>query len=303
MNFVKPRSFFQGNVFRLVIEPSLPLRNAGWLTLLVALSVVNLSACNEHQEVTGKILVTVNGDAITAHQLDAELRFANGNNTGKLTELTEPSVRKQALETLINRRLLLTEAVRQKIDRNPEVMDFIERFRTQVIVQAFLDSMVANAGKPSNVEIQEYFNAHPDLYAHRKIFEIQQLSIATLDYSVDMKQVMDKANSLHQVALWLDAKKIAYIQSTRSYTSADMPAETTKNLQTLGRSRLFILEDGDQTLLCALNDLRDSPLTNQAATPQIEHQLFVEKMEKVAVTEIAKLRSSSKVDYVANSSP
>lgn len=271
--------------------------------LLVALSVVNLSACNDHQEVTSKILATVNGEAITAHQLDAELRFANSNSTGKVTQVTDPAVRKQALETLINRRLLLTEAVRQKVDRNPEVIDFIERFRTQVIVQAFLDSMVANTGKPSNVEIDEYFNAHPELFAQRKIFDIQQLSIASQDYSVALKQMMDKASSLDQIALWLNAKKIAYIQTTRSYTSAEMPTETASNLRSLGRNRLFILEDGDQTLLCALKDVRDSPLTNQASAAQIEHYLFVEKMQRVAVTEITKLRSSSKINYVATSAP
>lgn len=295
MNFAK-----SSKPLWLVIAP-LPIRNARWLRLLLALTVMSVAACNDRREMMSKILVTVNGEAITARQLDAELQFENGHSTQNMPRSIEPAMRHQALETLINRKLLLREALRQKIDRNPEVIDFIERLKTQVIVQAYLDLMGGNAGKPSTAEIDAYFKLHPELFADRKILEVQQLSIAVQDYSVSVKQMMDKASSLNEVALWLDAQKIAYIKSTHSYTSADMPTETIKNLQTIGRNRLFILENGDQALLCALNAIRDSPLTNQAAAPQIEHHLFIEKMRKIAVAQIAKLRSSSKIDYVSDS--
>ncbi|MEB0165344.1 hypothetical protein QN360_20810, partial [Glaciimonas sp. CA11.2] len=170
VNFANLVNFLRGNYFQLVIAP-LSLRTARWLALLVTMSVMNLAACNDRKEMMSKTLVTVNGDAITARQLDAEVRFQN------------PIVRNQALEILINRKLLLTEALRQKTDRNPEVIDFIERLKTQVIVQTYLDFIGVKAAKPSNSEIDTYFKLHPELFAHRKILEIQQLSIAAQDYS------------------------------------------------------------------------------------------------------------------------
>lgn len=298
MIYAKQRNFLTGD-FRQRVAAS----NAGWLTLLVALSVMNLSACSDNTKNMTKILVTVNGDAITARQVDTELRLNNSNSTRKVSEAMESVIRRQTLETLIDRKLLLAEALRQKIDRNPEVIDFIERLKTQIIVQAYLDLQTTNADKPSRADVDAYFKAHPELFAHRKILEIQQLSIAAQDYSASLKQAMDQAGSLQQIALWLDAQKIAYIQSTHSYTSADMPTETINNLQALGRDHLFILKDGDQELLCALSELRDSPLTNEAATAQIEHHLFIQKMQQVALTKIAKLKLSSKINYVNDSAP
>ncbi|MDY7547131.1 EpsD family peptidyl-prolyl cis-trans isomerase [Glaciimonas sp. CA11.2] len=288
VNFANLVNFLRGNYFQLVIAP-LSLRTARWLALLVTMSVMNLAACNDRKEMMSKTLVTVNGDAITARQLDAEVRFQN------------PIVRNQALEILINRKLLLTEALRQKTDRNPEVIDFIERLKTQVIVQTYLDFIGVKAAKPSNSEIDTYFKLHPELFAHRKILEIQQLSIAAQDYSVSIKQMMDNESSLSKIALLLDTQKIAYIKSTHSYTSGDMPTETIKNLIEMGSNHLFILENGTQSLLCALSAIRDSPLTIQDAAPQIEYHLFIEKMRKVAAIQIAKLRSSSKIDYASDS--
>ncbi|PUA18725.1 EpsD family peptidyl-prolyl cis-trans isomerase [Glaciimonas sp. PCH181] len=274
----------------------LPARRVSSLMLLVSLTAMCLSACHDQGKAASKILARVNGDNITTGQLDAELvRISGMQETGIDTS---PTMRKQVLEALIDRQVLLDAALRNKINRDAEVMQTIERFKTQVIVQAYLESKAANSVKPTTDEIDTYYQSHPELFAHRKILDIRQLRIAPQDFSAPLKAVMDSATLLEQVEAWLIVHKIAYADAALSYTSADMPAEIIVQLQQLGGNHLFILKEEDQVLLCALNDLRESPVMKAAAIAQIERYLFNNKMHEVAVAEIARLRSSAKIDYL-----
>jgi EpsD family peptidyl-prolyl cis-trans isomerase len=268
------------------------LRAAGILILLGA-----VSACNDQnrEKNTSKVLVQVNGGDITARQLEAELWSAGGT-----ASVQQPAVRKQALEALIDRQVLLDEALRNKIDRDPKVIAIVERLKTQAIVQAYLESKASNLARASKAEIDAYFDAHPELFAHRKVLDITQLTVAAKDFGGSLKAVMDRAGSLDQVALWLRQHHVHFEKTQRSYTSAEVPVEMLGSLQHLGQKRLFVMQDkdGGQDQLCALNDVRDSPVTRDAATAQIERYLLNKKMQDVAAAEITRLRASAKLVYV-----
>lgn len=264
--------------------------------MLVLLTAMSLSACGDQKKIASKILVRVNGDEITAHQLEAELLHAGGTQEESVAQ--QQALRKQALEALIDRQVLLDEALRNKIDRDPKVMQIVDRFKTQAIVQAYLESKAANLAAPSKAEVAAYFQAHPELFAHRKVLDIKQLTIAAENFNGQLKSVMDSAKSLDQVAAWLGAHNIGYVKTQLSYASADLPPEIVGKLQSLGRNHLFVMKDGKRDLLCALTELRDSPVTAEAATAQIERFLFNKKMQQAAAAEITRLRSLAKLDYV-----
>lgn len=268
------------------------LRAAGVLVLLGA-----IGACNEQEKTDSKVLVTVNGDDITARQLDAELWSAAADNADAARQ---PAVRRQALEALIDRQVLLDEARRNKIDRDPKVIQIVDRLKTQAIVQAYLESKASNLANASRQEIDAYFDAHPELFAQRKVFDVTQLTVAARDFGPSLKAVMDQARSLDQVALWLERNHIDYVKTQRSYTSADLPPEMAGKLRGLQRNSLFVMQDkgGGHDELCVLTDLRSSPVTKQAATAQIERYLLNRKMQEAAASEVARLRASAKLVYV-----
>lgn len=275
------------------------INGVGILMLLLPLAAMGLSGCSDRDKNTSKILVRVNGGEITAHQLDAELASAGtAQDGGGTAAAVGPTARKQALEALIDRKILLGEAERNKVDRDPKVVQTIERYKTQTIVQAYLESEAGTTVRPSKEDIDNYFRSHPELFAHRKVLDISQLSIASQDFSQSLKAVMDAGTSLSQVEAWLTAHKIAYVKNAVSYTNADLPAEVFSKLQNLGGNHLFVLKDGERDLLCALTDLVDSPIPASQAASQIERFLLNKKMQEVAATEIARLRPLAKLDYV-----
>jgi len=272
------------------------IKSVGILMLLAAMS---LSACGDQKKKTNKVLARVDGSEITALQLEAELQHTVGAT--EENGVQRQALRKQALDALINRQILLKEAVRNKLDRDPKLIQIVERFKTQAIVQAYLESKEGNFGKPSSAEIDAYFEAHPELFSHRKVLDIEQLVIAGQDFDGTLKSQMDTTASLNQMMAWLDKHGIGYVKTQRTYTSADLPAEIVGEIKKLGKNRLFVMEDGQQDRLCALTELRDSPISREAATEQIERYLLNKKMQEVAAAEIARLRSLAKLEYVDKS--
>jgi peptidyl-prolyl cis-trans isomerase C len=270
--------------------------------ILMLLTAINLSACDDQKKKNGQVLARINGEEITAPQLAAELRYASRlqdvQSVQTESALPRQAMREQAMEALIDRQLLLDEALRNKIDRDPALIEIIDRFKTQAIVQAYLESKAASPEQPDKAEVEAYFQAHPEMFSHRKMFEVEQLIIADQDFSASLKAMMDSSKSLSQVAAWLRQRKITHAQRQYSYSSADLPVEVGNKLQTLGRNHLFVMKDGQRDLLCALTELRDSPVAPDAAAPQIERYLMNKKMQEIAVTEITRLRAAAKLEHM-----
>ena len=99
---------------------------------LAGMLVVFVSACSSKAEQKpGQALASVNGEEITVMQLNDELSRSNAPAT------QQEAARKQALEALIDRQLLIGEAAKEKVDRDPRVVQAIERARSVILAQAY----------------------------------------------------------------------------------------------------------------------------------------------------------------------
>src|SRR3954463_10860400 len=82
--------------------------------LVFAIALVFLSsACQK--KATGQTVAVVNGDEITASELNAELASENASSSG-----TTQQARAQALQNVIDRRLLAQQAKSQGFDKSPD---------------------------------------------------------------------------------------------------------------------------------------------------------------------------------------
>jgi peptidyl-prolyl cis-trans isomerase C len=249
-----------------------------------------LSACGSKEKKVGQSLARVNGEDITFLQINDELNRA-GVQPGQ-----EAAARKKLLEALIDRQLILAEAVNNKIDRTPEIMQAIERSKTQIIVQAYLHNVTARISPPSKAEINEYFESHPEFFSKRKEFDLQQLIIENQNFSAELKSFIDSAKSLDEVA-------IPYRRVRTMLTNADMPPEIAKKLLTMSKGQLFLVEQPGNKKLNMLGDIKDSPVSALNAAPQIEQFLLNKKNKDAVDVEVAHLRSLAKIEYFNASAP
>ncbi|KKO65126.1 hypothetical protein VM94_01178 [Janthinobacterium sp. KBS0711] len=259
---------------------------------LVVLAVAGLSACGNKEKKAGQALASVNGEEITVLQLNEEMQRAN------VPVAQQEVASKQLLESLIDRQLLQNEAAKDKTDRDPKVVQAVERAKALIVAQAYMQKRIGAIARPSKQEVEEYFQKNPQFFTERKQFDMRELVIATTDMNDKLKAAMDAAKTLDDVAAWLDTNKVKYARTQLSRTSADLAPELSTKLLSMPKGQLFIIREGDRTLLISLADIRDNPVNLAQAAPQIEQFLFNKKNKDAADTELKRLRAAAKIEYL-----
>jgi peptidyl-prolyl cis-trans isomerase C len=240
----------------------------------------------------GQPLVSVNGEEITAMQLNEELERA-GVPPGQREALG-----RELLEALIDRQLLQNQAVRDKLDRDPRVVQTIERARALIIAQAYIQKKIGAIDKPTAAEVSAYYFSHPDFFARRKQFDMKQLVIDTRDLSDAAKKAADNARTLDDMAAWFDAGKVKYVRTQASRTTSDLSPDLSAKLKTIAPGRLFVVREGARSMLVTIADVKDNPASLELAAPHIEKFLQAQRSNEAIDAELARLRSNARIEYL-----
>jgi len=262
------------------------------------LMLVLLSACgNKAEHKPGQALASVNGEEITVLQLNDELSRSNAPVT------QQEAARKQALEALIDRQLLIGEASKEKVDRDPHVVQAIERARSVILAQAYMQKRLGTPAKPSAADVETYYSQNPQFFSQRKSFDMREIVLPTREVTDELKAVMDKTRSLDEVAAWLDTHKVKYQKAQLSRSGSELPPELSAKLLALSKGQLFIVREGERSMLVTIADIRSSPVELDVARPQIEQYLVAKKGKDAAEQEVKRLRASAKIAYINQPSP
>lgn len=262
------------------------------LLVLALIAALGLSACGEKSKKSGQALVSVNGEEITISQLNEELQRAN------VPPAQQEQAGKQLLESLVDRQLLVNEAGKEKLDRDPKVVQSIERAKALIIAQAYMQKHLAAPAKPTRAEIEEYYAKHPAFFAQRKMLELRELSIASSDVTPELKAVIDSAKSLEEVASWMAGHNVKFERLQVSRSSAELPPELSNRLLALPKGQLFIVKEGARSLLIVIADTRDTPVTLEQSAPQIEQVLMTQRNKDAASAELKRLRGAAQIEYL-----
>lgn len=273
--------------------PTTPARALCALLMLAAM----LGGCGDKakEKKPGQALASVNGAELTALQLNEELQRAN------VAAAQQEAASKQLLQVLIDRQLLQEAAARENLDRDPKVMQAIDRARSLIIAQAYLQKRIGNVPRPTPAEVEEYFNKNPAFFSDRKQFGMSEIIIAAGDLTPEVRTAADSAKSLEEVAVWLDAHKIKYGRTEITRSTADVPPALSEKLLGMPKGQLFVVKEGPRAMFITVTDVKEAPVSLQAAAPQIEQFLMKRKNQEMAANELQRLRSTAKIEYLNKS--
>jgi peptidyl-prolyl cis-trans isomerase C len=178
------------------------------------------------------------------------------------------------------------------------VMQAIERARSLIIAQAYMQKRVGDVGRPTEAEIEDYFNKHPQFFANRRQFAMNQLVFPAASVTPELRAAADKARSLEEVAAYLDTRKVAYGRAQVTRSTADLKPELAAKLLSMPKGQLFLVQEGQRALLTSIDEVRDAPVSLAIAAPQIAQYLANRKNKELAQAEIQRLRATARIDYL-----
>lgn len=266
-----------------------------WTTTLISTALaMALAGCGDRarESKPGQALASVNGEEITVLQLNEEIQRAG------VPAARQQEASKQLLQALIDRQLLEHAAVQEKLDRDPKVLQAIERARSLIVAQAYMQKRLANVARPTPAEVEEYFNKHPEFFSQRKQVRMDQLVLAAKDLTPEARAAADAARSLEEVAVWLDAHQLKYGRAQVTRSTSELNPALSKKLLDMPKGQLFSVREGERAMLLAVAEVRDAPVPLEVAAPQIEKYLMSSRSKEVAAAEVERLRQQAKIEYL-----
>jgi len=91
----------------------------------------------------------------------------------------DAGTRREALDRLIDQQLALRRALEQRLDREPAVVQALETCRAEILARAYLQQMAQGQPPPSPQEVRAYYVAHPELFAQRRLYTLEEIEVAS----------------------------------------------------------------------------------------------------------------------------
>ena len=250
-------------------------------TALALAGAVALAGCGKKQEaqvVVGQVIAHVGPDDVTQPELDNELRLANIP-----ADKRSDAVVKAILSRIVERKYLAQQAIAAKLDREPTVLLDLLRSREQILAGTYIQrDLGRKVTAISKSEIDDYIQSHPDRFAKRRLYQIEQVSFPPQKDMEQLAAATKDFKSLDQVEAKLNDLGIKYSRGPATLDSATLPAAMLKPLDARKVDDVFFVRSRSAASFFKVTSVDDKPLTGDEADQYAKRQLASELARKTA---------------------
>ncbi|WP_395622039.1 SurA N-terminal domain-containing protein [Sphingomonas daechungensis] len=263
------------------------------IVLAVSLALL-ASACNKKAE--GQTVAVVNGEEITATELNAELGAA------KLPDgVDKDQARARVLQAMVDRRLLAQQAKADGIDKSPEFLNRQRKMTEELLINMFASRQTDSAQLPTAADIEKYQASHPWVFANRELWSLDQVRFAMPTDSALRKQLAD-AKTLDEVLAVLTKAGIQFTRQKNRLDTAVIPQNIYGQLTTIG-TEPFIIPVGDQAVASVIIGREPAPLTGDKAKSVAVSSMRRDKTNTTVQDRLKAARDSAKIEYKEGFAP
>ena len=265
------------------------------LVLAVGIALM-ASACTKKAE--GQTVAIVNGEEITAAELNAEL------DNAKIPEgADKDQARSRVLQTMIDRRLLAQQARTDGIDKSPEFLNRQRRATEDLLINMFASRQIDTAKLPANSEIEKFQAARPWVFSQREQWNLDQLRFQ-MPKDAATRAKLDKAKTLEEVAKVLTDASIAFTRQKNKLDTAVIPQNLYGQLAAAARaSEPFIIPIGDQAVASMIVSREPAPITGEQARPIAVAAMRREQASQLMQNRLKSIRDAAKIEYKKGYAP
>lgn len=273
---------------------------AARLVVLPIVMAAFLAACGDKSESGGEAKATqaaarVNGDEITVHQINQILQRQQG-----ITPEQTDAASQRILEGLIDQQLAVAKAEEQKLDRDPQIVQALDAARRNILARAYLERTAnAVAAAPTPEEIRKYYDEKPALFSQRKVYALQEFTVAGKpDEYQPLLKALQATKSAQEFGEVMKASGKPFGANQVTQAAENLPMAIIDQLLKVntGEALYITAPDGFKAVLVVAS--REQPVNFEQAKPVIEQYLLTERRREAAQKEIKTLREAAKIEYL-----
>ena len=223
-------------------------------------------ACTDSLD-PGQVAARVNGEEITVHQINFEVeripRIVKDANART----------KMAAERVLNDVLLAQVSKEKQMHRQPLVLQAMEAAKLRVLAEAYTNSVFEQISTPSPEQLHQYYEAHPELFSGRKIYQYEELLVKVTDVesSLVLKKLIEKSSSLNDLVTQLSKQSIVYAKRDMVQPAEQISFSRLAKLYSLKENALIHFVENDVIHVIELLTARKRPISEKNA------QLYIQK--------------------------
>ena len=275
------------------------MKNRSALKLSVTLTCVAvlLAACGKKTEDTSATVATVNGDKITQDQLDYAIKQVSAARPGA----SAPAA--QVLQGLVEQRLAVQKAEKDKLDRNPGVLQALEAARKDALARYYVEQLTGKVPKPTADEIKQYYDSHPANFANRNAYVIQKVDARVApDQAAAVAASAQAAVGAAAVVDLLKAKGTA-VNVTETTQPAESLGPLLPKISTMTAGQTVAIPQPQGVTALTVVDIQPQHVTLAQAQQAIEQFLWNQKKRDALQAETKDLRAKARIDYLGKFAP
>ena len=243
---------------------------------------------------SSQVAAKVNGTELTVHQINYALqRIPN------LDKDQSRAASLQVVRNLVDQELLVQKAVEDKLDRDPTVVQSLDAARRQILAEAYMSRKLGTPAAPSDAEVSDYFNKHPELFSNRKVYRLQEISIkAPKDKQDAIRAQLSASKTLNDFGAWLKAENLPAKAAQGVKPAEQLPMEILPRLAQMSDGQAMVVNSPDGLLVIVMAGSQAQPVTMEQAKPAITRLLQTQTRQKAAKAELDALKGAAKIEYV-----
>jgi EpsD family peptidyl-prolyl cis-trans isomerase len=237
----------------------------------------------------------VNSEEITVHQVNNVL--ARSQN---IAPEAAAQAKREILERLIDQHLARQKAIESKLDRTPGVMQAIEAAKTEILARSYLEQVAAAIPKTADWEVQKYYKEHPELFAQRRIFNLEEIAFtAPGEVAAGLREQLPRARSMQEVADLLESRGVKFAVNRGVRAAEQVPLEILPRLQAMKEGQFQLFEAaGERFQVIRVVAYKVETVDEATATPRIQQFLWNRRTSEIIAKEMKKIKEQSKIEYV-----
>jgi EpsD family peptidyl-prolyl cis-trans isomerase len=205
---------------------------------------------------------------------------------------------REAVDSLINEQILVDSATNNKLDRDPAVVQALERSRRQVLARAYIERMVFPTEPISAAEQVEFYKKHPELFEHRRMFQVTTFSVKAGDVTDDLRNALASLQTPEAIDQALTTRGVSHdtqslTRGTEQLPFEDLPRFTSAKVGDL----IFLRPHESRMAIMLVQGIHESPIGVDRAQPIIQQYLVNTRNARALEEHMKQARAAAKIAY------
>jgi EpsD family peptidyl-prolyl cis-trans isomerase len=263
------------------------------LSTLVPLAL--LAGCGGSRPPDVQVAARVNKQEVTIHQVQHVLQ-----RQPKLAAEFPALASRKVLDSLVEMELAAQAARAQGLDRDPDVVQAMQAAQREVLARAYQDRLAAATVAPTSDEIDRYYEAHPGLFAQRRVYTLQESLVETTDGG-QVAKVQAIAEASRGVKALEEGLRAAGLRSrTRQLAQApeEMPLALVPEMAKLEPGQSLTVPQRGAVRIFTVLQVQAAPVDRKTANEAIGSFLMAERKRRAVGEGMKSVRDAARIEYL-----